>query len=404
MKILFITSHITHPSSPVFMRNQTGFGYMVFDIAKNMSKYNDVDIFIANTFSSNLQIEGVNIIGRTWLTYFCGLSLRNISNGIKFIRKYRLPLKRSLRELYMYTSLSQIRSKLKDYDVVHIHGCSEITDGMIRMCKYQKVPFVVTLHGLNSFEDKIKLPRSLKRYEQDFLKEAASQDYSVSFISTGNKETAEVFVGKKVKTFKVICNGCDVNEQSATIDVRKKYNISKDDFLFVFVGNVSANKNQLQVARAWQKLPEEQKNHCKVLFVGRCFESDEIVSFIKKNKLNNSLIMCGMQPKDEVFNYYIAANATILTSLTEGFGLSIIEGYVYGKPNITFSDLPAIADVFNDHTMVAVKDRSDESLANAIVSMMNKSYHCEFIKSFAKRFSYDNMIKQYISFYKSVII
>ena len=56
MKILFITSHITHPSSPVFMRNQTGFGYMVFDIAKNMSKYNDVDIFIANTFSSNLQI------------------------------------------------------------------------------------------------------------------------------------------------------------------------------------------------------------------------------------------------------------------------------------------------------------------------------------------------------------
>ena len=38
MKILFITSHITHPSSPVFMRNQTGFGYMVFDIAKNMSK------------------------------------------------------------------------------------------------------------------------------------------------------------------------------------------------------------------------------------------------------------------------------------------------------------------------------------------------------------------------------
>lgn len=403
MKILFITSHITHSSSPVFMRNQTGFGYMVFDIAKNVSKYNDVDIFIANTFSPNLQLEGVNIIGRTWLTYFYGLSFRNISNGIKFIKKYRLPLKRSLRELYMYTSLSQIQSKLACYDVVHIHGCGEITDAMIRICKHQNVPFVVTLHGLNSFEDKIKLPQSLKRYEQDFLKEAASQNYSVSFISTGNKETAEAFVGEKVKTFKVICNGCNINEQSATIDIRKKYNISKDDFLFVFVGNISTNKNQQQVARAWQLLPEDIKPHCKVLFVGRYLESDEIVSFIKKNKLHDSLIMCGIQPKEDVFNYYVASDATILTSLTEGFGLSIIEGYAYGKPNITFSDLPAVADLYDEYTMIAVKNRSDESLAKAMCQMMSEKYNSTIIKSFVQKFSYENMTKQYIDLYKSVI-
>lgn len=403
MKILFITSHITHSSSPVFMRNQTGFGYMVFDIAKNVAKYNDVDLFVANTFSPNLQLEGVNIIGRTWQSYFCGLSVRSIVNGLRFIRKYRLSFKRSLRELYMYTSLSQIQKKIRNYDVVHIHGCSVLTDSMIHICKYFNIPFVITLHGLNSFEDSIKLPRSLKLYEQDFLKEAATEGYAVSFISTGNKNTAEAFVGEKVKTFRVICNGCEVREQPVKNDVRKEYHINNDDFLFVFVGNISVNKNQLQVARAWRLLPTKIKNHCKIMFVGRFSESDEIVSYIKKHNLGKNLILCGLQPKENVCDYYGASDATILTSLTEGFGLSIIEGYVYGKPNLTFADLPAVNDLFDEHAMIALKDRSDESLANAMANMVNRSYNSKTIKSFAQKFSYENMTKQYFELYNSVI-
>ena len=402
MKILFVTTHITHPSSPVFMHNQTGFGYMVFDIAKNIAKYHDVDIFIANTFSRSLQIEGVNVIGRTWLSYFCGLSLRNLANAIRFICKYKLPLKRSLRELYMYTSLSQIQSKLKNYDVVHIHGCSQITDSMIRMCKHSNIPFVITLHGLNSFEDAIRQPNGLRKYEKDFLKESASQGYAVSFISTGNKIMVENFVGQKVNTYRVICNACDVRERQSLIDVRKKYNIVKNDFLFVFVGNISVNKNQIQVARAWRLLPDDIRHRCKVLFVGRVFESDEIVSYIKQNRLEENLILCGIQPKDDVYNYYCACDATILTSLAEGFGLSIIEGYVYGKPNVTFADLPAVADVFNEQAMVVVKDRSDDALSKAMVNMMNKTFDSGAIKSFAHSFSYENMTEQYINFYNSV--
>lgn len=142
MKVLFVTSHITHPSSPTFMRNQTGFGYMVFDMAKHISQTNQVDMFVANTFSLSVQLEGVNIIKRTWMSYFCGLTLNSLLNGFKYVKKYKLPLKRSFRELYMYTSLSQLHSNLMEYDVVHIHGCSEITDSMIRMCKIANVPFV----------------------------------------------------------------------------------------------------------------------------------------------------------------------------------------------------------------------------------------------------------------------
>ena len=403
MKVLFVTSHITHPSSPTFMRNQTGFGYMVFDMAKHISQTNQVDMFVANTFSLSVQLEGVNIIKRTWMSYFCGLTLNSLLNGFKYVKKYKLPLKRSFRELYMYTSLSQLHSNLMEYDVVHIHGCSEITDSMIRMCKIANVPFVVTLHGLNSFVDSIKLPFSLKRYERDFLKEASSNGYPVSFISTGNKKTAESFIGHDVANFYVICNGCDVVEKGSTQNIREKYHIYEDEFLFVFVGNISKNKNQIQAARAWLKMPEEYRNRSKILFVGRYFETDEVAKFIKIHNLQDKLILCGIQPKEDIFNYYETCNATILTSLTEGFGLSIIEGYVYGKPNVTFKDLPAVEDLYVNDAMIAVEERTDEALAKAMVEIMCKIIDCENIKSVSKGFSFQRMTQQYVELYKSVI-
>ena len=44
MKILFITPYITSACHPAFLRNQTGFGYMVHDIAQYVAKTEEVDI------------------------------------------------------------------------------------------------------------------------------------------------------------------------------------------------------------------------------------------------------------------------------------------------------------------------------------------------------------------------
>lgn len=402
MKVLFITSHITHPSSPMFLRNQTGFGYMVFDIAKHVAQNNHVDLFVANTFTPNLQIEGVNILKRSWLSYFSGLSVECIYNAVKYVLRYKLPLKRTLRELYMYTSIWQLGKNIKDYDVVHIHGCSEITDSAILLCKKENIPFVVTLHGLNSFEDSIKLHKSLKMYERDFLKTAGSNGYPVSFISTGNLKTVEDFIGHNVNSFRVICNGCDVERQDSSLNIRKEYNIPDDDFVFVFVGNVSHNKNQLQVARAWAIMPEHIRNKCRVLFVGRYTNEDDLTLYIQDNKYNDHLILCGLQPKEKVKDFYQASDASILTSITEGFGLSIIEGFVYGKPNITFADLPAVQDLYDPKAMALVHDRKDSTLSKVMTEVTQMSFDNEYIRNHASKFSYEVMTKKYLELYNSV--
>lgn len=403
MRILFVTTYITSSCHPVFLKNQTGFGYMVHDIAQYVAKFEDVDIYVPTAFTPEINIDGFRIVHRSKWLFIKNLRIRNLLDGLLFNMQYRQPLKSFLRSMYIFSSIGQVESVMKQYDIVHIHGCSELTDAAIKACQRQKVPFLVTLHGLNSFEQSINLHSSLCRYERDFLKEAANKKYPVSFISTGNKRTVEAFVGMKVDSFSVICNGCEVKKSVDTFDVRAKYSIDSDDFVFAFVGNVSVNKNQIQVARAWKLLPEGLRKRCKVLFVGRYKEEDELVRYIDANNLRGYLILCGMQPKDSVPSFYKACDATILTSITEGFGLSIIEGFVYGKPNVTFADLPATPDLYDEGVMVVAENRTDQTLAQAMVEVMHKSFDINYISEYVHNFSFEKMAKCYRDLYKDIV-
>ena len=174
-------------------------------------------------------------------------------------------------------------------------------------------------------------------------------------------------------------------------------------FIFVYVGNVSQNKNQIQVARAWNLLSAEDKKNCKVLFVGNYDDRDEIAQYIKDYHLEKDLILCGKQPKEIVSAYYEAANATILTSKTEGFGLSIIEGYVYGKPSITYADLPATIDLYSSNTMILAEGRNDIQLAEAMSKAIHTTFNKDAIIQYSKRFSFEAMAQKYVQEYKKII-
>ena len=401
--ILFVTPYIFSQRHPHFLRNQTGFGYMVHDIAECVGKLNNVDLYAAMCFAPSIEMENFHIIGRSWWKTITSISFKSIADGFSFLRRYKLPISEQLRTMYIFIATGQIARMVKNYDMVHVHGCSALTDAVIKVCKRKNVPFLVTLHGLNSFSEGIKLHPSLKQYERDFIKEAAEKHYPVSFISTGNKNMAIESAGTVIDSFHVVCNGCDTTCSQADENIRSLYNIQSDDFVFVFVGNISQNKNQYQVARAWKLLPEEKKQKCKVLFVGRYQADDDVVKFIQKEHLEKQLILCGMQPKDKIHTFYYAADATILTSITEGFGLSIIEGFVYGKPNVTFADLPAVQDLFDANAMVLAEARSDEVLAQAMVKVMEMQIDEKEILKYAQKFSFARMAENYHELYQKVV-
>ncbi len=400
MKVLFITPYITIDSITHFTRNKTGFGYMVHDIAQYVGKKECVDVFTANVFTPSLRINDFNVVDWSKGKFLRHIKWRYLKAAIRFARKYPTPFATTIRTAFSFLAMGYVEKIVKGYDMVHIHGCSPLTEAVIMCCKRKGVPYVVTLHGLNSFEDAVKLHPSMKQYERDFLKTSFDESRHLTFISSGNINSVQEYLNvSNTPTFHLVSNGCNIKEHKQRSDIRQKHNVLSSDFAFLFVGNVSKCKNQIQAARVFVNV--FKAGNYRLLFVGANHDENcELLHFIEEHKLQRRLIVCGAVPKEDVPDYYMAADATILTSLSEGFGLSIIEGFVYGKPNLTFADLPAARDLYDECAMLNPKSRSDEDLAEAMIEMAQRKWDAMAIKQHAKNFSLENMANKYISVYK----
>lgn len=198
MKVLVITPYITSSAHPGFLRNNTGFGIMVDDIARHMGEKCSIELFAVNAMTPRINHDSFISLGRSWRLFISNISLRNLGDALGFIRKYSLPFKEKLRVIYQFLAVSQAEKIMEDYDIVHIHGCSPITAAAVKACRRKSIPFVVTLHGLVSFEKAVRLHDSLKRFEKDFLTEAYLNDYNVTFISSGIKRQAEEYVTSNI--------------------------------------------------------------------------------------------------------------------------------------------------------------------------------------------------------------
>lgn len=203
-------------------------------------------------------------------------------------------------------------------------------------------------------------------------------------------------------SFSVITNGCDVRQKSQIVDIRLKYSIHKNVFLFVFVGNVNTNKNQRQVVDAFCLIDEQVRKNIKVIFAGGG-DWKQLADYIAEKKLDSNLIVCGPIAKEDIHNYYLAADATILTSLSEGFGLSIIEGFVYGLPCLTFANLPAVKNLYSPDSMLLCEFRDTHRLAECMLKMVDIDWDKNAIIEHSKQFSLQNMADRYINLYRDSI-
>ena len=199
MKILFITPYITSTKDAKFMHNQTGLGYMVHDIAEWVGKKENVSLFTVSIICKEQVIDGFRVIGRSWINFIFSFRLHNLLASLSFIKKYPQSFKDNIRCIFKFLSIGEVEKIIRNFDILHIHGCSPITEATIRACQRYNIPFLVTLHGLISFEEGVIAHRSLKKYERDFLLTAYKKGWPVSFISTGNKETAEDFIINQIK-------------------------------------------------------------------------------------------------------------------------------------------------------------------------------------------------------------
>jgi len=408
MKVLFLALYVTILNNKVFTKNITGYGHMVWDIANYVSRTGvEVDVVTSSAVTKGVKYGAVTMLKRTWADILLHVKPYYFKKMIQLVKTYHPSPSRLVKMMYYAFSAGYVEYILRrgDYDIVHIHGIDFGTKPYIDCCEMLGIKYVVTLHGLNSFSDSVQMESGEKQFEKDFLRYAYKSGIPLTLISTGILNVIKDYLNIQgdIKHFRVVTNGTDVTEKAGgALDIRQKYAISIDKKIMLCVGNLTNNKNQSQIVRAYAMLPGETKSRLYILFLGKDRTNGDVERKICELGLENNLILCGNVGRDEIGSYYKQADYTVLASISEGFGLSIIEGFVYGLPNLTFADLDAIEDLFDGNAMITLTERSDQALAEGIAQMLSMDWDREYIKKYAKNFSLERMAQEYVRVYEEV--
>jgi glycosyltransferase involved in cell wall biosynthesis len=409
MKILILSPYITIQNQKNFSKNITGFGLMVRDIANSISsKGVMVDVLTMSAITKGFKYNKVTIIRRTWLDILLSFKFYYLKKMIFLVSDYKLSIIQLPKIFYYYFSAGYIENVIKrgNYDLINIHGIGFSNQPFIECCKRLGCKFVITIHGLNSFSEFVKMEQNEKRYERNFLSYLNQKKIPLIVISSGIKKSIKKFLRleEDPENIYVISNGTDLNPRfDSSFDIRKKYNIGNEIKIFLCVGNLSIRKNQEQLIRTFHLLTEEIKTQICILLIGIDKTNGEIYKQICGYQLDKKILNIGFVDRQEIHNYYSQADYTVLVSQSEGFGLSIIEGFTYGLPNLTYYDLDAVYDLYNENVMITLTDRSDQSLAEGIMFMVEKEWNREIIKKFVEKFSYNQMAINYLNVFEDII-
>lgn len=163
------------------------------------------------------------------------------------------------------------------------------------------------------------------------------------------------------------------------------------------IGNISENKNQIALIEALYK--NENNGLIAIIFGG---ENDNgiVRNRIIKYQMENQVILVGYC--ECINDYWQYADLNVLFSINDGFGLSIIEGYMNGVPSITFADLDAIEDVYSAEAMIRILERNLCTVVRFLNKALDQNWNKLKIERVGKNFSIETVAEKYVNIYKKI--
>ena len=248
------------------------------------------------------------------------------------------------------------------------------------------------------------LPKNIKRYRRPF----ALCHRIVSITVFLKDELAKLGINKE--KILVAPDGVDVeqfNVKESVSACREELGLPLDKKIVLYSGHLYNWKGVYTLAEASKMLDE---NTLTVFVGGTAGDKARLVSFIKKNNLNNTLIV-GYRPPREVPLYLHAADILVLPNsakkeISSHFTspLKLFEYLASGKPIIA-SDLPSLREILNDSNAHFATPDDVEKLASsinyALKDTKGSAHRAQQARQDAKKYSWLERAKsilQYINY------
>jgi len=289
-------------------------------------------------------------------------------------------------------SLSVI--KTEKVNIIHSQGFLSGLLGYL-LFKLTKIPYIVTVQRIEK--------------SKGFLRRLVYNNAKVCIAAS--LAIKRYFEEIGLKNIKVIPNGIDLKrfQNLDRAENRKKLGL-KNEFVIIAVARLEKVKGLKYLVQAMKTLSTKYKTlntKYQLLIIGDGSERENLENLTNKLELNDKVRFLGQIRNEKVPEYLSAADCFVLPSLSEGFGIVILEAMAANIPVIA-TKIGGILDIIEDgETGALVDPKNPDGIAKALYKMCSQP---KFVKSLVQnaknnleKYDWQNIVQKVNLIYQNSI-
>lgn len=259
----------------------------------------------------------------------------------------------------------------------------------------EKTRKIITVHDLNFLFKYKGLKQKIKAEQLQIL---LGQMDSIVSISHFTKQMLMEKLKITEKKITVIYNGCNLIENTTPLKP-----VDTPAGKFVFTIGIVAEKKNFGVLIPWI---EKNKEGLNLIIAGSVKSSyaQKLMQQVEQRKLTKRIFFIGEIGDEHRSWYYENCEAFVFPSLSEGFGLPVVEAMSFGKP-VFLNSVTSLPEIGGKEAFYW--ENFDADYMQQVFDSGMSSYNADLkkrklIQKWASKFSWKSAAEEYLKMYKTL--
>lgn len=306
-------------------------------------------------------------------------TLYNKINDFTKRNKINVIIFQDISHKYIYRIFKQIKNEHKSIQLIY---CFHVSPDYWKFFKFK--------WDINNLKQIIKKCLGINPYIRSIQNMYALVDKFVLLSESFFSDFQYIYKIKDTSKLKAISNPLAFPEE--LIIPHKKENT-----ILIVSRFCERQKNLKAALRIWKKI-EKENDSWRLQIVGYGEDEKEIRTYAEKLNLKN-ISFEGKQ--NNVFPFYAKAKIFMMTSLFEGFGMTLIEAQQAGCVPIAFDNFSVLHDIItNEQNGFIIPDNNEEAYVHCCLSLINNPELLRILSNNAQKdcmkFSTKHICKKWI--------
>ena len=336
-----------------------GVGVHIHTLSKELIKQGHEVYVITYPHKDIKDIDGIHVIGTK------GINIPGLRGAL-----FAINAKRELKKLI----------EKENIDIIHGHYLFPAGWASVKAGKATHTKTYVTSHGSDMFE-MYRKQSFMRPLIKKVLKDA---DVVLAVSNALREEIINTKIPNIRKKVKLHWNAVDIdkfkttkeNEDKFKKELVQEFNIAADKPIILFVGNLIKRKNVDLLLEA----KKEMDTDAYLVIVGDGPLLEQLKAKVEKEHLDNVYFTGSRRDVEDIIP---SCDLLVLPSLSESFGLVLIEALACGKPVIG-SNVGGIKEIITEDVGLLINPNDSKDLANAIDRIFSDKDLMEKFKSNAR--------------------